>query len=77
MTALPPPDPPSRSKRRFGGSGPSDRASGAKIAVAVHGFVWTAEQADHSEAMLKKHYREVVAAEDAKRYWAIVPVAAV
>jgi hypothetical protein len=27
--------------------------------VALQGFVWTAEQADHSETMLKKHCREL------------------
>src|SRR5260221_209404 len=33
------------------------RHSFCSYAVALHGFVWTAEQADHSETMLKKHYR--------------------
>jgi len=49
------------------------RHSFCSYAVAVHGFVWTAREADHSETVLKKHYREVVTAEDARRYWEIVP----
>ena len=49
------------------------RHSFASYAVAVHGFVWTADQADHSETVLKKSYREVVAPEEARRYWEIVP----
>jgi integrase len=47
------------------------RHSFCSYAVALHGFVWTAEQADHSETMLKKHYREVVTKEDAERYFRI------
>jgi hypothetical protein len=38
------------------------------------GFTWTSLQADHSERMLREHYREVVSAEDAERYWEIRPV---
>ena len=34
---------------------------------------WTAAQADHSVAMLQKHYWEVVDRETAARYWAISP----
>ena len=48
------------------------RHSFCSYAVAVRGIAWTAEQADHSEAMLKKHYREVVTKEDAKKYFAIL-----
>jgi integrase len=48
------------------------RHSFCSYAVALHGFVWTAEQADHSEVMLKKHYREVVTREAAERYFAIL-----
>jgi integrase len=44
------------------------RHSFCSYAVAVHGLTWTAEQADHSEAILKKHYREVVTKEDAAKY---------
>ena len=58
----------SRSKRRFG----ILRHSFCSYAVAIHGITWTAEQADHSEAMLKKHYREVVTKEDAKKYFSIL-----
>jgi len=58
----------SRSKRRFG----ILRHSFCSYAVAIHGITWTAEQADHSEAMLKKHYREVVTKEDAKKYFSIM-----
>jgi integrase len=47
------------------------RHSFCSHAVAIHGFMWTAEQADHSETMLKKHYREVVTKEQAARYWNI------
>jgi hypothetical protein len=42
---------------------PEELHSYCSYSVALHGFVWTAEQADHSEAMLKKHYREVVTKE--------------
>jgi integrase len=50
------------------------RHSFCSYAVAVHGFVWTAEQADHFEVMLKKHYREVVTKEDAEKFWNIRPL---
>ena len=47
------------------------RHSFCSYAVALHGFVWTAEQAQHSETMLKKHYREVVTKEAAEKYFKI------
>ena len=51
------------------------RHSFCSYSVAVKGFEWTARQADHSEKMLKKHYREVVSKEGAERYWEIRPAA--
>lgn len=36
----------------------------------------TAMEAGHSEAMLFKHYREVVTREAAAAYWAVLPKAA-
>ena len=48
------------------------RHSFCSYAVALHGFVWTAEQADHSETVLKNHYREVVTKEAAERYFNIL-----
>ena len=50
------------------------RHSFCSYAVAAKGFTWTSLQADHSERMLREHYREVVSAEDAQRYWEIRPV---
>ena len=63
-----------RLKNEFGVKWPQNvlRHSYCSYSVALHGFVWTAEQADHSEAMLKKHYREVVTKEDAEKYFGIV-----
>ena len=49
------------------------RHSFCSYAVALRGFDWTAAQADHSVAMLRRHYWEVVSKEDARRYWEIVP----
>jgi integrase len=49
------------------------RHSFCSYAVALKGFEWTAAQADHSVAMLRKHYWEVVDKEAAKRYWDICP----
>jgi integrase len=49
------------------------RHSFCSYAVALKGFEWTATQADHSVAMLRKHYWEVVDKETAKRYWDICP----
>jgi integrase len=49
------------------------RHSFCSYAVALKGFEWTAAQADHSVAMLRKHYWEVVDRETAERYWAIRP----
>ena len=50
------------------------RHSFCSYAVTAKGFTWTGLQADHSERMLREHYREVVSAEDAQRYWEIRPV---
>ena len=44
------------------------RHSFCSYAVAAHGLTWTPEQADYSEAMLKKQYHEVVTKEDAEKY---------
>jgi integrase len=49
------------------------RHSFCSYAVALKGFDWTANQADHSVAMLRQHYWEVVDKETAERYWAIAP----
>jgi hypothetical protein len=49
-------------------------SSFCSYAVAAKGFTWTSLQADHSERMLREHYREVVSAEDAERYLKIRPV---
>jgi hypothetical protein len=50
------------------------RHSFCSYAVAEKGFTWTSLQADHSERMLREHYREVVTAQDAEKYWGIRPV---
>ena len=47
------------------------RHSFCSYAVALKGFEWTAAQADHSVAMLRRHYWEVVDRETAERYFAI------
>jgi integrase len=49
------------------------RHSFCSHAVALRGFEWTATQADHSVAMLRRHYWEVVTKAEAERYWAISP----
>jgi integrase len=49
------------------------RHSFCSYAVALRGFEWTSTQADHSLAMLRRHYWEVVDRETAERYWAICP----
>jgi integrase len=49
------------------------RHSFCSYAVALKGFEWTAAQADHSVAMLRRHYWEVVTKAEAERYWAISP----
>jgi integrase len=49
------------------------RHSFCSYAVALKGFEWTARQADHSIAMLRRHYWEVVTKAEAERYWAIFP----
>ena len=47
------------------------RHSFCSYAVALRGADWTAAQADHSLAMLRKHYWEVVDKEEAQKYCAI------
>jgi integrase len=49
------------------------RHSFCSYSVAIKGLAWTAEQANHSETILKRDYWEVVSPEDAARYWTIVP----
>ena len=49
------------------------RHSFCSYAVALKGFEWTATQADHSLAILRRHYWEVVDKETAERYWQINP----
>jgi integrase len=49
------------------------RHSFCSHAVALRGFEWTSMQADHSVAMLRTHYWEVVDRETAERYWGIRP----
>ena len=49
------------------------RHSFCSHAVALRGFEWTATQADHSVAMLRRQYWEVVTKAEAERYWAISP----
>ena len=49
------------------------RHSFCSHAVASYGFTWTSLQADHSERMLRDHYREVVTKQDAEKYWNIRP----
>ena len=48
------------------------RHSFCPYAVVVHGLTWTAEQVDHSEAMLKKHYRKPVTKDNAEKYFSIL-----
>ena len=47
------------------------RHSFCSHAVVLHGFTWTSLQADHSERMLRDHYREVVTKIEADAYFAI------
>jgi integrase len=49
------------------------RHSFCSYAVALKGFEWTTDQADHSVKMLKDHYWEVVDKETAGKYWQIRP----
>ena len=48
------------------------RHSFCSYAVALKGLEWTSDQADHSIAILKRDYREVVTKEDAKKYFSIL-----
>jgi integrase len=48
------------------------RHSLCSYAVALKGLEWTSDQADHSIAILKRDYREVVTKEDAKKYFSIL-----
>jgi integrase len=47
------------------------RHSFCSYAVALKGLEWTSDQADHSIAILKRDYREVVAKADADAYFGI------
>jgi integrase len=47
------------------------RHSFCSHAVALHGFTWTRLQADHSERVLRDHYREVVTKFEADAYFAV------
>jgi integrase len=49
------------------------RHSFCSYAVASRGFDWTAAQADQSVRMLRERYWEVVAKDDATKYWGIKP----
>jgi len=49
------------------------RHSFCSYAVTSKGFTWTSLQADHSERILRRDYREVVSPEDAAKYWGIAP----
>src|SRR6516164_11525871 len=48
------------------------RHSFCSYAVALKGLEWTSDQADHSIAILKRDYREVVTKEDAEKYFSIL-----
>jgi integrase len=50
------------------------RHSFCSYAVALHGFTWTSVQADHSQRMLRDHYREVITKVEAEAYFAIRPL---
>lgn len=50
------------------------RHSFVSYAVPVHGIALSGILADHSEAILKRHYRALVTRSDAERFWAILPV---
>ena len=65
-----------RLARVRGGMGwPHDclRHSFVSYAVPVLGVSRTALEAGHSEAVLVRHYRELVTAEDAGRFWGLRP----
>ena len=47
------------------------RHSFCSYAVALKGFEWISDQADHSIAILKRDYREVVTKADAEAYFDI------
>jgi integrase len=49
------------------------RHSFVSYAVPIHGISQTGLLADHSEAILKRHYRELVTRADAKKFWSILP----
>ena len=49
------------------------RHSFCSHSVALKGFEWTSEQADHSIAILRRDYWEVVDKETARDYWKIFP----
>ena len=47
------------------------RHSFCSYAVALKGLEWTSDQADHSIAILKRDYREVVTKADAEAFFEI------
>lgn len=42
--------------------------------IAIHSAAETAREAGHSEAVLFKHYRELVTRSEAERFWKILPI---
>lgn len=50
------------------------RHSFVSYAVPIHGIAQTGLLADHSEAILKRHYRALVTRAEAERFWSILPV---
>jgi site-specific recombinase XerC len=51
------------------------RHSFVSYGVPIWGVAQTALHADHSETVLKQHYRELVRRADAERFWKILPTA--
>jgi integrase len=50
------------------------RHSFCSHAVALHGFIWTSRQAQHTEHQLREDYYEMVTEEAAERYFNVEPV---
>lgn len=49
------------------------RHSYCSYSIPIHGLTRTAENADNSEAVLKKHYRKVVEKREAVAFWKLTP----
>lgn len=49
------------------------RKSFVSYSAAIHGVAKTGLLADHSEQVLKHHYRELVTRAEAERFWGILP----